>query len=259
MLNFIENVHATSNADVHRRDESCLFAQPDRPKEKVGMFNFWNEKKRSGLSNEASTEKLILDYDDGLTRADAENVFSDFSYIIYSSTGNNAKEGVEKFRIILDLKEPIKAEDLKWWRNRRAFRKFFDGVDFSSFAIGRFFYRPSKYDKGGEEVKIVKHEGRAFDFYKMFPKHESCEMFDKIKAKMLNGIVKKPKAIDYDGIHKLKEWIASEFPSGVHRCDVPRVLNRAKWMNVDLNEAEQAFEEAYAGHCDWHIWWRELI
>ena len=68
--------------------------------------------------------------------------------MMYSSAGNDSRNGVEKFRVVLDLRQPVKASDLKWWRNRRSFREYFNGVDFSSFAIGRFFYRPGKRDKG---------------------------------------------------------------------------------------------------------------
>lgn len=147
-LNYIDDIRVSADEDVHVKDESILLVQPDRRKDKLGMFNFWSEKKRKNISDDAVCHRLVLDYDDGLPRAEAEEKFKGFSYMMYSSAGNDSRNGVEKFRVVLDLRQPVKASDLKWWRNRRSFREYFNGVDFSSFAIGRFFYRPGKRDKG---------------------------------------------------------------------------------------------------------------
>ena len=104
-------------------------------------------------------------------------------------------------------------------------------------------------------MKIVWNGGDPFDFYGMFPRHEENAMFEELRRRLLEDMRKPSQA---GGIGKLKSWIASEYPDGVHRCDVPRVISRAMWQSVDLREAEKAFEDAYAGHCDWRTWWRQI-
>ena len=104
-------------------------------------------------------------------------------------------------------------------------------------------------------MKIVWNEGDPFDFYGMFPHHEENAMFEELRRRLLEDMRKPSQA---GGIGRLKSWIASEYPDGVHRCDVPRVISRAMWQGVDLREAEKAFEDAYAGHCDWRTWWRQI-
>ena len=151
-VNYITVREVSDDNLVKRYYESIIFDQPDARKELAGMINYWNEKKRGDLSDDAKLYKLILDYDNCIPRKDVEKQFIDYEYIIYNSANNNAKTGVEKFRVILTLTEPIIAKDLSHWRkdenNRKQLLKFFKGVDVSSFDVGRFFYRPTKHDAG---------------------------------------------------------------------------------------------------------------
>lgn len=84
-LNVIKNIHIFKNEDVYKEDESWLLVQPDLPKEQLGLFNYWDEKKRKDVSDDATTTRLVLDYDDGPRRADVEEQFKEFEYIIYNS------------------------------------------------------------------------------------------------------------------------------------------------------------------------------
>ena len=41
-LNYIDDIRVSSDEDVHAKDESILLVQPDRRKDRLGMFNFWS-------------------------------------------------------------------------------------------------------------------------------------------------------------------------------------------------------------------------
>ena len=259
-VNVIKNRHVMKDSEVYVCDEHMLYEQPHRPKEQLEMFNYWSEKKRSNVSDNAVDNRLILDYDDCIPRKDVEQQFEDYEYIIYNSANNDTKNGVEKFRVILTLTEPILAKDMAYWRkdkdNRPKLLKFFKGVDISSFDVGRFFYRPSRCDKGGEAVIIKKHEGIPFDFYKHFP--APFEQFEKLKKQMKASRSAPREYEDIDPeeqLEKYKTWFENEYPNGVHRCDVPRCKAKAKGLKVAFEAAEEVFAENYAGHSDWRKWW----
>lgn len=262
-VNFIKNRKVSKNSEVFRVDEECIFVQPDKPKECLGMINYWSEKKRSDVSDEAVCTRMILDYDDEIPRAEVEEQFKDYEYIIYNSSSNKLSEGIEKFRMILTLKTPVTADDLRFWKKKRKERLagFFKGVDLSSFDVGRFFYRPSRYDKDGAEVIIKKNEGAAFDFYAEFTSGERKleEIKEKMKEKSERPYeVRKDESYE-DRLAKFKRWLSSTYPEGVHRCDVPKILGYAMHNQIDLVEAESLFKEHYAGHTDWWTWWRSII
>ena len=179
-INIIKTIYETSNSRVFLRDEDWLFEQPNKKKEHLELFNYWSEKKRSKISDEATASKLVLDYDNGIKRAEVEEALKDYEYIIYNSTGNKLSEGVEKFRVIVSLKEPVLASDIKHYKKDLC--KLFKGVDESTFTVGRFFCRPSKFDKDGAEVIVSKHDGALFDFYSSFSHYEVFQPFEELKA-----------------------------------------------------------------------------
>lgn len=246
MLNFIASVHIWRDADVKRAEEDWLFIQPDKTKDKLALFNYWSEKKRSGISDDATTAKLILDYDGGAKRADIEKRFERLDYLIYNSTGNSPE--VDKFRIILSLKQPIIASDLRYYRNDKRFMQLFDGVDKSSFAIGRFFVRPSKYDKTRQLVTIDHNVGDPFDFYSEFEHRAHLEAWDKLLDTMRaqrqpTNITRREDIFD--------KWADEHYPVGTHYCDVCAFCLRAHSCGLDVYEAKLKFAERYAGGSKW--------
>lgn len=246
-VNFIENVHVSSNDKVWKMDEEkVLFRQPDKPKEQVGMFNYWDECKRSNISDDAKLLKLCIDYDDGARRADVENAFKNYDYIIYNSTGNKCSEGIEKFRLILALKDPIIASDLEHYRSFNKFKVIFHGCDFSSFAKGRFFYRPSKYDNDHEEVIIKHNEGKPFDFYSIFPHWVKNEAYERLINKLKFGNIRNLQTSD-KYVNRFMEKIGYD----LHYPDIPKFVLKAKYYEVEYNTAKQIFASKYAGNSKW--------
>lgn len=247
-VNVIKNVHVFRDAEVKRIDETWLLEQPNQSKDKLALFNYWSEKKRKSVSDEATTSKLVLDFDGGAKRHEIEERFNELDYIIYNSTGNKLSEGIEKFRVIITLKDPVKAIDLRDARNEKKFIDFFDGCDKSSFAIGRFFVRPSRYDKDGQEVTITHHKGVPFDFYATFERKAHLAawdaLLDKMRASMAKPVYKKQEQI-------FDQWATEKFPAGVHYCDICSFCLRAHSCGLDVYEAKSRFAERYAGSSKW--------
>ena len=102
-----------------------LERRPDRPKAKLSLFNFWSERKRRNISDEATTSMLVLDYDHDVKREDVMNHLADLDYYIYSTSSNDLAHGKDRFRVILSLEEPVKASDLRHWRSQKSFAEFF--------------------------------------------------------------------------------------------------------------------------------------
>lgn len=210
-----------------------------------------------GVSDDAVVQKFVLDYDNGAHRADVEKQFEEFSYIIYNSTGNSASQGIEKFRVILDLKEPVKAYDLTWWMNKKAFIDYFNGVDKTTFYRARFFYRASKYDADGDQVVISKHNGKPFDFYASF--HRVFQPFEELKQKMAEEAYRKPKQDVKKMLDVFIKWAEDKYPAGTHYADICAFCRRAVSCGLDEMEAEAKFTEMYAGHSKWTPNFREVF
>lgn len=254
-MNIIKSRNISKDEFVHTAMIDWLYERPDLPKEELGLFNFWSEKKRSGVSDTATISYFVLDYDNGARRRDVEKKFAQYRYIIYNSTGNKESDGIEKFRLILKLKEPISANDLRFWKNENKFKEFFKGVDESSFAVGRFFYRPSRYDKDRKEVIVTDHIGEDFDFNSIFTGRSGIEMFEKAKELMRP----KPKEQHGKNENMFDEWVSRKYPSGVHYSDICAFCLRANSCGLSEEEAEMKFEAAYAGHSDWKPNFRKVF
>lgn len=250
-INFIKNEYTK---DVELKEESdALLMCPNLPKEKLPMINYWNVASRSGLPEDAEIKRLMLDYDSGVSRKEVETRFSKFNFISYSSTGNTKQH--EKFRLILFLKEPVDAYSLRHWRNTAKFKNIFKDVDFSCFAVGRFFFIPSKYDKDGIETNVIVHKGElgGFDFYKEFPKVTKCEAFDKVVSMMKRNHLshcEEPK------IDVLQRW--ADTRRGFHYMDAFGFCIFAQRLCVDEDTAFNIFMSHYEGNTDMKKYWDRI-
>lgn len=184
----------------------------------------------------------------GMTRIDAEEKFKNFHYIIYNSASNTSEQN--RFRIILFLKEPVSALQLKLIRKTSKFKSYFEGVDFGTFAIGRFFKIPSKYDKDEKPVEVIEQVGDAFDFYSLFPKVAYSAAFEALKQQMFRKQMDK-NSYKQPQTQKYREWISKTFPNGVHYMDLCACATRAKSLNITYADAVSLFERNYIGHSDW--------
>ena len=253
-LNYIKNFGIAGDGNVKLIDEQkILFAQPDLPKTDLGMFNYWNEQKRGGYSDCAELRRLVLDYDSGITRAEIEDRFKDYAYICYNSSSNKIEHN--KFRIILILKEPVDAYSLRYWRNRNSFKQMFDGIDLSSFSVGRFFYIPSKFDKDGNAVIVATHKGLPFDFYGLFPRRVKNEQFDDLVAKM------KQSRRNYDAVeNRLQILEKNSADKEYHYINAWGFIHFAQRLGCTEQESLEIFMNHYAGNTEmrkiWHRIWR---
>lgn len=261
-INFIKDTYVKGDSNVLKKDLiETLKSRPNLPKDRLPLFNCWDEQKRGGYSDNAKTSMLILDYDNGVMRKTVLDLLKDYEFYIYNSSSNDTSNGIERFRVLLPLKEEICAIDLKDYKKKLA-KNVFGGVDRSTFDIGRFFKIPSKYDKGGEEVKIYKHSGKRFDFYALCPKkahNEITETFKKIVDEMKFGKLKKTNDID-KAVEDFQKWMLSIFPMGCHYADVPYIAAYAKGHGIDFWNAEQKLKAHYAGgHSKDAIRWLKKI
>lgn len=250
-VNYISNTFTTA---VEKRNEiDVLKAQPDVPKTKLAMFNYWDEQKRSDLTENATLSRLVLDYDDGPTRDEVEHKFNEFGYIIYNSTGNTPEHN--KFRLILTLSEPITAHTMKHWRGQNTFHNFFDGVDFSTFSVGRFFYIPSKFDKNGDAVKVDAHRGKPFDFHSMFKAQEYFQPFEALKAKLKSDRFNKAVKQVPNPTEVLQQYAEKE---EWHYINAIKFASYAKYIGADEFTALHVFLQNYAGHSNMQKAWPRI-
>lgn len=249
-MNIIKTRKVWKNSDVKRIEDwkSWMLRQPDKPKDKLELFHFWSEKKRSGISDNATIDMLVLDYDDSAPRSAVEKQFSDYEYVIYNSSGNDSAAGVEKFRVIIKLASPVKASDIRHWRRKRDFVEFFKGVDDAAFSIGQPFCRPSKYDKGGDEVVVKFHSGKPFDFYERWPHVNYFAPFEELKSRLQSKQFKPAKNAHPEW---LEEWVDRKYPNGLHYSDICAFALRARSCGVAESEAENIFANHYAGNSSW--------
>lgn len=244
-LNYWDDKYVTGDENVFKADaKKFLFAQPDKPKAKLALFNFWSEPTRSKCSYEATSPKLVIEYDNGKPREEVQEQLSDYDYLIYSTTGNSKSLGLDKFRIILELKEPITLRDLE--QNRPNLASFFDGCDISSFCW-RGFHRPSRYDKDHDPVTIIEHEGEAFDFYSIFKHVKESDIYKEELNRKLMEMAKPHKTSSRSRPDKMIEWAKMKRHSNLHWIDVPGGVSTGKFWGLDCDEAFAIFWENYAG------------
>ena len=115
--------------------------------------------KRVG-SNINQYHLLTLDYDDGMTVDEAKEHFSDLEYLGYTSH-NHKKDGIEKFRLVFPLTEPVTPDDI---RNRKdEILSWAESADKSTLSIGRCFYLPSCPESRLQHAEVWCDEGKLLD------------------------------------------------------------------------------------------------
>ncbi len=115
--------------------------------------------KRVG-SNIIKYHLLTLDYDDGMTVGEAKERFGELEHLGYTSH-NHKKDGVEKFRLVFPLTEPVTTDDI---RNRKNdILSWAESADKSTLSIGRFFYLPSCPEDRLEHAEVWFNDGKLLD------------------------------------------------------------------------------------------------
>lgn len=241
-VNFIPIKKTSGDENVSSlRAEDVIMRQPDASKLTAGLFNFCSEKKRGGISENATCSKLVLDYDNGMPRSKVMNLLKDYDYLIYSSTGNSKSLGLDKFRIILELKEPVKYIDLK--HNKEKLLSYFEGVDDSTFDF-RFFVRPTAYDKDHDPVIILFHEGKPFDFYSFYTK--TFAPFEKLKQQMQDAELRR--RLHHKSSQKHVDWYIDWLKARErHWTDILGAASKARMCGLDEDEGLSLFLQYYRG------------
>lgn len=266
LINIIPKVEVNGSYFPDKVEEiKMLTYQPDCLKGHIILYNYWDEAKRSQLSDDAKLYKLVLDFDNGAHREDVQDRFREYEYVIYNSTGNSKKEHLEKFRMIVTLKEPVTALTLRHWYKQDEFKKFpmFKGCDLSSFHIGRYFVAPSKYDKDRDPVIVSYHKGRSFDFHSFFEEQNYMEaLFEKQKEELIrkqNASSMKGRRTVENADKILQEYIdkigLDYTPTGLHYVCLPSVILKGKRLGLDEYTIRKMFNDNYVGSSDWEKNW----
>lgn len=105
---------------------------------------------------------LLLDVDGTKTIAEAEALWGEYEYFIYSTHRHHTKETnyVDKFRIVMPLATPMTAEEFT--SRRDAMIEYF-GVDKASFTISQAFYLPSCSSENQAHAFARVNPGVRFD------------------------------------------------------------------------------------------------
>ena len=117
--------------------------------------------------------------------------------------------------------------------------------------FGRFFYRPSKYDKERHPVEVLIHNGELLDFYSIFPRQEHFEPFDRLMSKLRytewEKQMKRSEGRNFADV--FTRWLDDKGP--LHYPDICAVVLRAQSCGVSFDTAMQMFKARYAGKSNW--------
>lgn len=133
-----------------------------------------NNHKRT-LDNMGFIDALILDFDDDLSIRDFKDRFSKYFYYLYTTT-NHSKD-LDKFRVIMPLKNSVRYFDIREKFMLESLCNFFEGVDVSSF---RNFHNLPNLPKDPSDYYYHKNNSEIFfdvdilreDAKKLRRKHE---------------------------------------------------------------------------------------
>lgn len=126
-------------------------------------------------ANVKQVELLILDYDNGLSIAEAKSRFADYEYVGYTSYNHLVKNRVEKFRLVFPLAAPIPAwierDDHHretawgdWYYLRSALEDFAGNCDPASFNANQIFFVPSVHPDNISLAQVWHNNGQRLDW-----------------------------------------------------------------------------------------------
>jgi len=121
---------------------------------------------------------LVLDFDGGLSVSEAKERFKAYSYVGYTSHSHLKEEGVEKFRLLIQLVMPIPADMIRsekdypekrgdWFFLTKALEDFAGPVDTSSSNSNQMYYAPSVHPDRSEKYRSWKNTGKPFDWTRL--------------------------------------------------------------------------------------------
>lgn len=216
---------------------------------------------RRSKANVKNITALLLDFDGGLTTDEFVEKNGWYQWILYTSSGHIIKNGMERFRVIIPLTEPISTEEV-------ALRKpelidFFEVDDDCSFSGSQAFRMPIVEDEAHlKHYKHIVNDGEAFDFRSIFSitEKQAKATLEAIELKRLEkekAIAKKweSKQLDFNAIANL---VSSKYYNSNY---MERRFICATLLNVGMcegqvmqvhdaisaNDASQPFSKIIAG------------
>lgn len=146
----------SSHIYSEQKDRRCFIPGKFKPRDQWVMAMSDKETFRND-ANVESISMIVLDLDEEGAREKAENLYSEFEYIVYS-THSYTKDTPYKFRMILRLESPIPVSE---WPS--CFNAMIYPIDGDK-SCGRFssvFYFPAHNPKAGIRPFFYHHEGRV--------------------------------------------------------------------------------------------------
>jgi len=159
---------------------------------------------------------LMLDYDGGFTIPEAIERFIDYVHFGYTSFNHSPE--VNKFRVLIPLKTPIKPDQLK--ERKKAICKWLGDVDESCLAIGRAFYVPSCSEQNkGLADRWYNDQGKILD-WEMFEAEKHEPVYVKPKTNVSKQGKGKIRPDTMDIVSFMKDRGLYSRPSGQGKHDV---------------------------------------
>ena len=171
------------------RDSNKCVADTDQGKENQWLYNFCEYKtqafespepehfdpklthhERTSLirrcrNNVQRVHCLLIDCDGQMNRAQAEETWTGFEYVIYSTWGHRWYSGQDKFRMVLPLARPITAHEAEE-RRTSLLAITLGQVDKASFTMSQAFYLPT-YTEHNQQDQFFEWRAGV-----RFPAHE---------------------------------------------------------------------------------------
>ena len=115
-------------------------------------------------NNVVAINGIVLDIDDNTTIAQAQDLYRDIEYVLYTTFRHT--QARNKFRIVIPFSQPLLAEDIAGRQD--SITETFPGVDRASFTVSQSFY----FYSGLDDPYSVWNEGIMIDPYKHFEYRE---------------------------------------------------------------------------------------
>jgi len=147
---------------------------------------------------------IPIDVDDGISMEEAKHRYKKWEHIGYTSFNHKKDDKIEKFRILILLKNPVSNED--WQIRRNSIKKLLgDGIDNTCLSAARGFYWASCSKKNIDKAEVWHNKGKTLDLLNICEKdtvivHDPTvfeHVSDAEKGELLNSL-RNTRIPDYD-------------------------------------------------------------
>lgn len=226
--------------------EECLAQTNVADKRKLPMMCALDRTSRGSFDEAAKTHFLIVDVDDGCSKALYREALEKFAYVMYDSFSSIIEK--PRFRVVIPLSEVVPMQHVTY--KKKALASVFKHCDPCTFDFGRWFFCPSvRCGQGKQSAKVEVHEGAELDFYELV----GWSPLDDIMVKSFRGPARKlnEKMMSMHDDDRVDYYLSTPFPMMTGNGDSASSLYTAICVclaNGDDDTLEEVLDKARSEH-----------